>query len=112
MKLTSIRGRAGRILLVVIPLLLITVVMFAIASMFMTYDPDGHLLRNWLHQSRWGLFAWRLVMYASIAAAWIIKVRPQMLKRWPETEGRLPRTELLCVLFILATEYVAWTGTA
>lgn len=112
MTLSSFRGRAGRILLMLLPLLLVTVAMFALASVFMAYDPDGQLTRRWLHESRWGLFAWRLVMYAGIAAAWGLKIRPQLLKRWPEARARLPRTELLGVLFILATECVAWTGTA
>ncbi|HDZ2453984.1 TPA: hypothetical protein RSR67_002804 [Klebsiella pneumoniae] len=112
MKRNFLRGRTGRLLLVILSLLLVTVVMFALASVFMAYDPDGHLTRRWLHDNRRGLFAWRLVMYAGIAAAWLMKVRPQMLKHWPEVRARLPRTELLCVLFILATECVAWAGVA
>ena len=110
MKRSFLRGRTGRIVLMVTALLLITVAMFALASVFMAYDPDGHLTRRWLHDSRWSLFAWRLLMYAGIAVAWRMKVRPQMLARWPEVRSRLPRTELLSVLFIAATECVAWAG--
>ena len=51
-------------------------------------------------------------MYAGIAVVWRMKVRPQMLARWPEVRARLPRTELLGVLFIAATECVAWAGVA
>lgn len=112
MKRSFLRGRTGRIVLMVAALLLLTVAMFALASVFMAYDPDGHLTRLWLHDSRWALFTWRLFMYAGIAVAWRMKVRPQMLARWPEVRGRLPRTELLSVLFIVATECVAWAGVA
>ncbi len=110
MKRSFLRGRTGRIVLMVTVLLLITVAMFALASVFMAYDPDGHLTRRWLHDSRWALFAWRLLMYAGIAVAWWMKVRPQMLERWPEVRSRLLRTELLGVLFIAATECVARAG--
>lgn len=112
MKLSFFRGRSGRVLLVIIAILLLTVAMFALASVFMAYDPDGHLTRRWLHDSRWALFVWRLVMYAGIAAVWLVKVRPQLLARRAEGHARLRRTELLCVLFILASEFVAWTGAA
>ncbi|EBU5081962.1 hypothetical protein S699_000346 [Salmonella enterica subsp. enterica] len=110
MRRYSFSGRTGRILLIVLFILLMTAGMFALASVFMAYDPDGHLTRHWLHDSRWALFAWRLVIYAGITLTWLMKVRPQMLARWPEVRARLPRTELLCALFILATECVAWTG--
>lgn len=110
MKRSFFRGRTGRIVLMVTALLLITVAMFALASVFMAYDPDGHLTRRWLHDSRWALFTWRVFMYAGIAAVWWLKVRPPLLARWPEARSRLPRTELLSVLFIAATECVAWAG--
>ncbi|MFP1915967.1 hypothetical protein ACLEEZ_10500 [Lonsdalea quercina] len=110
MRISLIRGRAGRIVLMIIALLFISVGMFALASMLMAYDPDGHLMRSWLHDSRWALFAWRLMMYAVIVSAWLFKVRPLLLKRCPEIRPRLPRTELFGGLFILATECVAWMG--
>ncbi|WP_034948956.1 hypothetical protein [Erwinia oleae] len=112
MKRAWFRGRTGRFITMVSILVLITAGMFALASVFMAYDPDGHLTRRWLYESRWALFAWRLTIYAGIAAAWLLKVRPQLLRRWPEVRARMPRTELLGLLFILATECVAWTGTA
>ncbi|WP_369012152.1 hypothetical protein SM114_01595 [Erwinia pyrifoliae] len=56
MKLTLFSGRTGRVVIVLLLVLLMTVAMFAVASLFMAYDPDGHLTRSWLHQSRWGLF--------------------------------------------------------
>lgn len=111
MMLSLIRGRAGRIVITIIALLLVSAGMFALASVMMAYDPDGHLVRRWLHDSRWALFAWRLMMYAGIVAVWLIKVRPLLLTRWPESRSRLPRTELLGGLFILAIECVAWIGT-
>ncbi|RAT12204.1 MULTISPECIES: hypothetical protein [Lonsdalea] len=108
MMLSSIRGRAGRIVLITIVLLLAGVGMLSLASLFMAYDPDGHLIRRWLHDSRWALFTWRLVVYAGIVTAWLMMVRPQLLKRWPEARSRLPNTELLGGLFILITECLAW----
>lgn len=112
MKRAFLSSRASRILLVFIAILFLTACMFALASVFMAYDPDGHLTRRWLHDSRWALFAWRMVMYASMTVAWLMKVRPQLLARRPEEHARLKRTELLGVLFILGTEFVAWTGAA
>lgn len=112
MKRAFLSRRAGRILLVFVAILFLTAGVFALASVFMAYDPDGHLTRRWLHDSRWALFAWRMVMYVGITVVWLMKVRPQLLARWPEDRARLKRTESLCVLFILATEFVAWTGAA
>jgi hypothetical protein len=40
--------------------------MFVLASLFFDLDPDGHHLRDWLHDSRWNLFVWRLALYAGI----------------------------------------------
>ncbi|CCG85998.1 hypothetical protein [Erwinia piriflorinigrans] len=110
MKLTLFSGRTGRIVIVLLLVLLMTVAMFAVASLFMAYDPDGHLTRSWLHQSRWGLFGWRITLYVGLALVWLLKVRPQAVRYWPQIRQRLPRTELLAVLFMLATEYVAWTS--
>lgn len=112
MKRAFLRGRAGGLFLVLLAILLLTAGMFALASIFMAYDPDGHLTRRWLHDRRRALFAWRLVMYTGIATVWLVKVRPQLLARRTEGHARLRRTELLGVLFILVTEFVAWTGAA
>lgn len=112
MRFFSISGRTGRILFLVLLILLMTAGMFAIAAVFMAYDPDGHITRRWLHDSRWGLFAWRLTLYGALIAAWILKVRPQALIRWPDGRLRLVRMELMGVLFLVATEYVAWTSAA
>jgi uncharacterized BrkB/YihY/UPF0761 family membrane protein len=111
MKRSFLRGRTGRIVLMIAALLLITVAMFALASVFMAYDPDGHLTRRWLHDSRWALFTWRLLMYAGIAVVWRMKVRPQMLARWPEVRLAC-RARNCSALFIAATECVAWAGVA
>lgn len=109
MRFFSFSGRTGRILFLVLFILLMTAGMFAIAAVFMAYDPDGHITRRWLHDSRWGLFAWRLTLYGVLAAAWTGKVRPQAVTRWSGARPRLIRIELLGVFFLLATEYVAWT---
>ena len=97
MRLYPFSGHIGRILLMVLLILLMTASMFAIT-------------RRWLHDSRWGLFAWRLVLYGCPITAWILKVRPQALIRWPDGRPRLVRMELMGVLFLVATEYVAWTS--
>lgn len=102
-------GRIGRLLLLVLLILLMTVGMFAIAAVFMANDPDGHITRRWLRDSQWGLFIWRLSLYGALSAAWFMKVRPQAVMRWPDARPRLMRMELLGVFFMLATEYVAWT---
>ncbi|HCC5977217.1 TPA: hypothetical protein M5879_004414 [Citrobacter koseri] len=109
MRFFSFSGRTGRILFLVLLILLMTAGMFAIAAVFMAYDPDGHITRRWLHDSRWGLFAWRISLYATLTAAWIMKVRPRAVMRWPDARPRLIRMELPGVFFLLATEYVAWT---
>ncbi|EOT5500047.1 hypothetical protein I5466_13950 [Citrobacter koseri] len=109
MRFFSFSGRTGRILSLMLLILLMMAGMFAIAAVFMAYDPDGHVTRRWLHDSRWGLFVWRMSLYATLTAAWILKVRPQAVMRWPDARPRLMRMELLGVFFLLATEYVAWT---
>lgn len=109
MRFFSFSGRTGRILSLLLLILLMTAGMFAIAAVFMAYDPDGHITRRWLHDSRWGLFAWRMSLYAALTAVWIMKVRPLAVMRWPDARPRLIRMELLGIFFLLATEYVAWT---
>ncbi|ERM15747.1 membrane protein [Pantoea ananatis BRT175] len=103
-------GLIGRILLIFLFTFLAMAVLFGLASVFMAYDPDGHLLQKWLYDSRWAMFAWRLCMYVFIACVWIMRVRPRLLKRWPEDTSSLTSTEIYAVLFILATEHVAWSN--
>lgn len=110
MKRRFLSGLTARILLIFLSTVLAMAVIFGLASVFMAYDPDGHLIRQWLYDSRWGMFAWRLSIYVLIGSIWIMNLRPRLLKRWPEASARLPRTELLAALFILATEYVAWSN--
>ncbi|MCX8957002.1 hypothetical protein [Erwinia psidii] len=108
----NLKGRAARVAVLTLSVLLLSAGMFAVASVFMAYDPDGHLTRDWLHNSRWSLFAWRLTLYTGMAVVWLHRMRPRVVRRWPQARPRLPRTEALAVLFILATEYVAWSGVA
>lgn len=113
MAISSFRVRTGgRIILVLIALIVFTAGMFALASLFFDLDPDGHHLRNWLHDSRWGLFVWRLALYAGIACFWFCRVRPLLLTRLPDVCPRLLRTELIVASFILFMEIVAWNGVA
>lgn len=110
MKRRLLIGLTGRILLIFIFTFLAMAALFGLASVFMAYDPDGHLIQKWLYDSRWAMFAWRLCIYVIIGCIWIMNMRPRLLKRWPEAAARLPRTELLAVIYVLATEYVAWSN--
>lgn len=113
MAISSFRVRAGgRIILVLTGLIVFTVGLFALASLFFDLDPDGHHLRDWLHDSRWGWFIWRMAVYACIAYFWFYRVRSLLLTRNPEVRQRLPRTELIVSSFILFMEIVAWKGVA
>ena len=113
MALSSFRVRTGgRLILVLIGLIVFTAGMFALASLFFDLDPDGHHLRDWLHDSRWGWFIWRMAMYVGITCFWFYRVRPLLLTRNPEVRPRLPRTELIVSSFILFAEIVTWMGVA
>lgn len=110
MKRRFLSGLTGRILLIFLFTFLAMAALFGLASVFMAYDPDGHLIQKWLYDSRWAMFAWRLCMYVFIGCIWIMNLRPRLLKRWPEAAAHLPRTEMLVVIYVLATEYVAWSN--
>ncbi|WP_370620381.1 hypothetical protein [Pantoea ananatis] len=110
MKRRFLSGLTVRILLISLITVVAMAAIFGLASVFMAYDPDGHLIQKWLYDSRWAMFAWRLCMYVFIGYIWIMNLRPRLLKRWPEAAARLPRTELLVVIYVLATEYVAWSN--
>ncbi|WP_019105561.1 hypothetical protein [Pantoea ananatis] len=103
-------GLSGRILLIFLFTFLSMAALFGLASVFMAYDPDGHLIQKWLHDSRWAMFAWRLCIYVIIGCIWIMNMRPRLLKRWPDAAGGLPRLERLAIIYLLATEYVAWSN--
>lgn len=106
-------GRTGgRIILALISIVVFTIGMFVLASLFFDLDPDGHHLRDWLHDSRWNLFVWRLALYAGIVFFWFCQVRPLLLTHYSSVRPRLPRTELIVVSFILFMEIVAWKGMA
>lgn len=99
-----LRGRAGRVLLFVVALLLFTALMLAFAAVMYEFDPDGQHFRNWSRESRPWLFVWRMALYGSVALFWYRKVRPKLLKRWPEESLRIRRTELLVVIYLLGGE--------
>jgi hypothetical protein len=103
-RLNFLRGRAGRVLLFIAALLLFTALMLVFAAVMYEYDPDGRHFRNWSRESRPWLFVWRMMLYSSLAIFWIRKVRPAMLKRWPEESLRIRRTELLVVIYLLGGE--------
>lgn len=106
-----LRGRAGRVLLTILYVLLFTALMLAFAAAMFEYDPDGRQLRGWLRESRPWLFVWRMALYGSVALFWYRKVRPKLLKRWPEVAERLPRTELIVGLYFVGCELLfAWSA--
>lgn len=110
MKRRFMSGLTGRILLIFLSTVVAMAALFGLASVFMAYDPDGHLIQKWLYDSRWAMFAWRLCMYGFIGCVWIMKLRPRLLKRWTDAAGGLPRLERLAIIYLLATEYVAWSN--
>lgn len=110
MKRRFLSGLTGRIILIILYMFLAMGAIFGLASVFIAYDPDGHLIQKWLYDSRWAMFAWRLCMYVFTGCIWIMNLRPRLLKRWPGAAARLPRTELLVVIYVLTTEYVAWSN--
>lgn len=110
MKRRFLSGLTGRILLIFLSTIVAMAAIFGLASVFMAYDPDGHLLQRWLYDSRWAMFAWRLCMYVFTGCIWILNMRPRLLKRWPEAAAGLPRLERLAIVYLLATEYVAWSN--
>ncbi|KTR47278.1 membrane protein [Pantoea ananatis] len=110
MKRRLLSGFTGRILLISLSTVVAMAAIFGLASVFMAYDTDGHLIQKWLYDSRWAMFAWRLFMYVFIGCIWIMKLRPRLLKRWPDAAGGLPRPERLAIIYLLATEYVAWSN--
>jgi len=110
MKRRFLSGLTGRILLIFLSTVVVMAAIFGLASVFMAYDPDGHLIQKWLYDSRWAMFAWRLCMYFLVGGIWILNMRPRLLKRWPEAARGLPRLERLAIVYLLATEYVAWSN--
>lgn len=110
MKRKFLSGLTGRILLIFLSTVVAMAAIFGLASVFMAYDPDGLLIQKWLYDSRWAMFAWRLCMYVFIGCIWIMKLRPRLLKHWPDAAGGLPRLERLAIVYLLATEYVAWSN--
>ncbi|PWK09861.1 hypothetical protein C7425_104264 [Pantoea ananatis] len=110
MKRRFLSGLTSRILLIFLIMFLAMGAIFALASVFMAYDPAGHLIQKWLYDSRWAMFTWRMCMYVFIGCIWIMKLRPRLLTRWPDAAGGLPRLERLAIVYLLATEYVAWSN--
>nr|CBX79425.1 hypothetical protein EAIL5_0605 [Erwinia amylovora ATCC BAA-2158] len=102
MKLTLFSGRTGRVVIVLLLVLLMTVAMFAVASLFMAWPSDPQLAASeslgavWLahHPLCWP--GARLAVEGAAAGSAMLAADPPA------------PAELLAVLFILATEYVAW----
>lgn len=70
------------------------------AAMQMGVSSDG--VQNWLEARRWGLLAWRVLLYAAIAGLWRLKVRPLVLKR--TGRGRVIRLEIWFVALVVINE--------
>lgn len=70
------------------------------AAMQMGVSTDG--IQNWLEARRWGLLAWRVLLYAVIAALWRLRVRPLVLKR--TGSARVVRLEIWFVALVVINE--------
>ncbi|MDR3430756.1 MAG: hypothetical protein P4L95_02420 [Rouxiella aceris] len=99
-------GRVGRIAVISALILFLTGLLFFMAAMLFEHDPDGHLIRGWLNESRYWLFVWRLTLYLFLILLWFSVVRPQVIKVSPG--GSLHRLEWMAGIFILVIEVAAW----
>ncbi|MBU9819905.1 hypothetical protein J1782_08395 [Rahnella sp. BCC 1045] len=105
----KLQRRFGRTLKVALVLLLIvamTVGLFLLASVLFEFDPDGQKVRGWLNANRYGLFTWRLTLYALIGWGWFFVVRPQATVKMPGIS--IQRLEWITVGFIVILELAAW----
>ncbi|HEN3613525.1 TPA: hypothetical protein U5E22_002457 [Yersinia enterocolitica] len=99
-------GGAGRLALIVLVIMALTVGLFLLVLMLFELDPDGHKVRDWLSASRYGLFVWRLTLYTVLGWAWCCGVRSQVMKKSPGSSLR--RLEWTAAGFILVLEFAAW----
>lgn len=70
------------------------------AAMQMGVSSDG--VQNWLQARRWGLLVWRVLLYVAVAALWLLRVRPLVLKR--TGRGRIIRLEIWFVALVAINE--------
>lgn len=96
----------GRFVITVAIVLFLATLFFLLAAVLFNSDPDGHRVRNWLSESRYWLFAWRLTIYTVVGWLWFVIVRPKVLKRSPADS--LHRLEWVACAFILVSEFAAW----
>ncbi|UVO09306.1 hypothetical protein LW347_04835 [Pectobacterium polonicum] len=83
-------------------LLLITLLMLLAAVLFEN-DPDGQGIKVWLHDSRYILLAWRMMVYAGLAWLWFYAVRPRLIAA-TASPAYLMRLEWLAAGFLLFIE--------
>lgn len=98
--------RAGRLAIICLTTVALTAGMFLFASVLFELDPGGQKVQGWLNASRYGLFVWRLTLYAVLCWAWFSVVRPKVVKLSPASSLR--RMELMSAVFLLVLEFAAW----
>ncbi|WP_152486558.1 hypothetical protein [Dickeya zeae] len=86
-------------------LIVILVVLLLLAAVLFESDPDGHHVKAWLEASRYGLFVWRLMLYAGTAWMWMT-IRARFLRSTPRQA--VLKVERLLLLFVVFSEYLAW----
>lgn len=86
-------------------LILIMAALLLLAAMLFEYDPDGRQVKAWLEASRYGLFVWRLMLYAGTAWMWMT-IRAQLLRSTPRQT--VLKIERLLLLFVVFSECLAW----
>lgn len=70
------------------------------AALQMGVSGDG--VHDWLQEKRWGLLAWRVLLYVAIGAMWRMKVRQHVLRR--TDKARVIRLELWFVALVIINE--------
>ncbi|HDL7749459.1 TPA: hypothetical protein PXP51_001811 [Yersinia enterocolitica] len=96
----------GRFALSAAVVLILIMALFLGAGILFERDPTGHQVRNWLIDSRYGLFIWRLMLYSVLAWLWFNMVRPKTLEKAPD--DLLLRLEWMSVTLILLIELAVW----
>ncbi len=98
--------RAGRLAMICLATVALTAGLFLFAAVLFELDPSGQKVQGWLNASRYGLFVWRLALYAVLGWAWFSVVRPKVMKLSPGSSLR--RVEWMSAGFILVLEFAAW----
>lgn len=92
----------------VLTVLVLVTLPFLLAALLFNNDPDGYRVRTWLSESRYWLFAWRLIIYTVLSWLWIVAVRPRVQQTSPTELWPLRRLEWVACTFIIVSECAIW----